>query len=70
MPKTATGKVQRGLVAKRMLDNEKSMLDDWKRMLDSEKTMLNDEKSMQLFSSVPQTLAPPTSDLKKKLAAF
>ena len=69
MPKTATGKVQRGLVAKRMLDNEKSMLDGWKSMVDSEKTMPNDEKSTQLFSSVPHTLAQPTSYLKKKSAA-
>ena len=37
MPKTVTGKVQRGLVAKTMLDNEKAMRDNWKGLLNSEK---------------------------------
>ena len=70
MPKTATGKVQRGLVAKTMLDKEKLMRDDWKGLLNSEKALLGKDKcTQQLSSSVPHTLEPNFDSGNKSAAA-
>ena len=68
MPKTVTGKVQRNLVAKTMLENEKAMRESWKVLLNSEKAFFGNEKSIQLPSSVPHTLEPKF-DSRQKVAA-